>query len=94
MTYNQFHIQNVMRIFKEKEWDFPKNHQLIHLFGDIRQKGSTSYLSCNVGEGFHQGLIQAYQSSNKKNSAYQVGPCDPFQLYITYTLADSSSRES
>jgi hypothetical protein len=65
-------------MFKEKEWDFPKNHQLTHLFGDIRKKGSTSYLSCNVGEGFHQGLIEAYRASNKKNAAYQVGLCNPF----------------
>jgi hypothetical protein len=61
-----------MTIFFEKNWDFPKMHQLIHLFPDIRKKGPTAFLGCNIGESFHQGLIDAYAASNKKNAVSQV----------------------
>jgi hypothetical protein len=61
-----------MNIFHEKNWDFPKMHQLVHLFPDIRLKGPTSSLGCNIGESFHQGLIDAYAASNKKNAISQV----------------------
>jgi hypothetical protein len=47
-------------------------HQLTHLFSDIRRKGTCENFSCVIGEGFHQGLIKAYESSNKKNVAQQV----------------------
>jgi hypothetical protein len=47
-------------------------HQLSHLVRDIRQKGTADYLGCMVGENFHQGLIKAYQSSNKRDAIYQV----------------------
>lgn len=47
-------------------------HQLRHLFIDIQRKGTCENFSCTLGESFHQGLITAYQRTNKKNAAGQV----------------------
>lgn len=44
----------------------------MHLFDDILRKGPASYLNCNIGEGFHPGLIKAYEASNKKEADAQV----------------------
>jgi hypothetical protein len=65
-------IKVVKRLFPEKNFNFPKMHQLSHLVRDIRQKGTADYLGCMVGENFHQGLIKAYQASNKRDAIYQV----------------------
>jgi len=54
-----------------KNFDSPRVHQLSHLFNDIRQKGTADYLSCMVGENFHQGLIKAYQASNGRDAIKQ-----------------------
>jgi hypothetical protein len=61
-------IQDVKPLFPEKNFAFPKMHQLTHLFEDIRRKGTVEYLGCMLGENFHQGLIRAYQASNKKDT--------------------------
>lgn len=65
-------IKVVKKLFPEKNFNFPKIHQLSHLVHDIRQKGTADYLDCMVGENFHQGLIKAYQASNKHNAIHQV----------------------
>ncbi|KIM20907.1 hypothetical protein M408DRAFT_29979 [Serendipita vermifera MAFF 305830] len=64
-------LVNVSRLI-EKNFNFPKIHQLSHLFHDIRQKGTGDYLSCMIGENFHQGLIKAYGASNKRDAVYQI----------------------
>jgi len=61
-----------MTMFPDKNWDFPKMHQLVHLFDDIRMKGTYSFLGCTIGESFHQGLIDAYKATNKKDALSQV----------------------
>ena len=69
---NAFPRQIVKPLFEQKNWDFPKMHQLRHLFTDIQRKGTCENFSCTLGESFHQGLIAAYERTNKKNVAGQV----------------------
>jgi hypothetical protein len=59
-------------LFPDKDFNFPKMHQLVHLFDDIWNKGSVDYLSCVLGENFHQRLIEAYCASNGKEAVKQV----------------------
>lgn len=59
-------------LFPQKNFVFPKLHQLLHLFEDIRHKGTADYMSCTVGENFHQGLIRSYQASNGKQVLGQI----------------------
>lgn len=77
-------IKVIKRLFPEKNFNFPKMHQLSHLVHDIRQKGTADYLSCMVGENFHQGLIKAYQASNKRDAIYQVCHYYPLLLLSIY----------
>lgn len=65
-------LLQVKQFFPEKGWEFPKVHQLAHLVDDIKRKGCPYYFSMIIGENFHQGLIQHYECSNKKDAARQV----------------------
>ncbi|PVF94153.1 hypothetical protein CPB86DRAFT_766272 [Serendipita vermifera] len=65
-------LQPVKQLFPKKDFDFIKLHQLLHLFHDIEDKGPWEWLSTITGENLHQGLILAYESSNKKNVGYQI----------------------
>lgn len=60
-------------------------HQLVHLFDDIWNKGTIDYLSCVLGENFHQGLIEAYCASNGKEAVKQVLS---WKLLAFYSLHD------
>ncbi len=65
-------MQDVVPLFPDKNFAFPKQHQFAHLFDDFISKGTDEYLNCKVGENMHQGLIQHYAASNKKEYIAQV----------------------
>jgi len=69
---SQFCAQT-LRVVLRKDFDFPKYHQLYHLFDDVRRKGNPSNMTTVLGEGFLQGVKKAYEISNKKNTLEQVG---------------------
>lgn len=71
-SFGETLTKSVAPKFLDKSWTFPKLHQLTHLEDDIKQKGSPYWFSTILGESFHQGLIQLYQASNKKNVTQQI----------------------
>jgi len=86
-VYLYWQLQKMIINLPEKNLAFPKMHQLVHLFDDeIMAKGTDEYLHCKIGENMHQGLIQCYAASNKKDFIKQVckypltaAPTDPSQ---------------
>lgn len=59
----------------DKNWDFPKNHMLSHLFDDIMNKGVTRNYNTQPNEQMHGSLKDSYDHrTNFKNVASQVGP--------------------
>ncbi|KAG8788672.1 hypothetical protein FRC15_002829 [Serendipita sp. 397] len=59
-------------LYNADVFNFPKMHQLSHLFHDIRRKGTSDFLHCILGENFHQGLKLAYSTSNKRDATQQI----------------------
>jgi hypothetical protein len=51
-----------------KNFDFPKMHQLVHLFDDVQNKGVTANFSTKPGEKIHGMLRYAYNHSSKKRA--------------------------
>ncbi|CCA77772.1 hypothetical protein PIIN_09971 [Serendipita indica DSM 11827] len=60
------------RILKTEELNYPKMHQISHLFEDLRRKGPGIYLHTILGENFHQGMKRAYAASNFKDVIPQL----------------------
>ncbi|KAF8522668.1 hypothetical protein JB92DRAFT_2827536 [Gautieria morchelliformis] len=65
-----------------KNFNFPKQHALVHLTYDILHKGSTINYNTWVGEGFQQDVKQAYHLTNFKNVEEQMTRIDENQEAI------------
>ncbi|KAG8689331.1 hypothetical protein FRC08_010999 [Ceratobasidium sp. 394] len=66
----------------KKHFNFPKMHQLVHLFDDIQNKGVTANYSTKPGENMHAVLHYAYDRSSKKR-----GTVDAEVLHKSHVLA-------
>lgn len=76
--------QIVKPLFEKKNWSFPKMHQLQHLFTDTQRKGTCENFNCAFDGSFHQGLIAAYERTNKKNVAGKVSSSHhPHSIHTT-----------
>ncbi|KIJ48723.1 hypothetical protein M422DRAFT_162220, partial [Sphaerobolus stellatus SS14] len=56
----------------DKNFNYLKHHNLIHLPEDLRAKGMTDNYSTRPGEGFQQEVQQAYDQTNFRNAEPQV----------------------
>ncbi|KIJ31105.1 hypothetical protein M422DRAFT_267313 [Sphaerobolus stellatus SS14] len=65
-----------------KNFNYPRHHNLIHLPGDLRAKGMTDNYSTRPGEGFQQEVQQAYDQTNFRNAEPQMLKIDENQEVI------------
>ncbi|KIJ28811.1 hypothetical protein M422DRAFT_269862 [Sphaerobolus stellatus SS14] len=66
----------------DKNYNYPKHHNLLHLPEDLRAKGSTVNYTTRPGEGFQQEVKQAYDQTNFKNTEPQMTRIDENQEAI------------
>lgn len=64
-------VQKVARDH-EKNFDFPKQHAVMHAPDDIRRKGATKNFSTRPGEGFQQEVREAFGQTNFREVLGQV----------------------
>ena len=55
-----------------KNFDFPKQHWLLHIVEDLQTKGATPNYSTWPSEGFQQEAGKTYKQTNGKNLDSQV----------------------
>ncbi|KAF8257057.1 hypothetical protein EI94DRAFT_1842699 [Lactarius quietus] len=57
---------------KDKNWNFPKMHALVHSFDDVRAKGASRNYNTKPNEKLHGPIKKAYMRTNFKDVAYQI----------------------
>ncbi|KAG9075920.1 hypothetical protein FRC06_009809, partial [Ceratobasidium sp. 370] len=77
-----YDVSKACTISYGKNFDFPKMHQLVHLFDDIQAKGVTADFSTKPGKKMHGVLHYAYDHSSKKR-----GTVDAKVLHKNHVLA-------
>ncbi|KIJ49008.1 hypothetical protein M422DRAFT_246784, partial [Sphaerobolus stellatus SS14] len=66
----------------DKNYNYPKHHNLLHLPEDLHAKGSTVSYTTRPREGFQQEVKQAYDQTNFKNTEPQMTRIDENQEAI------------
>ncbi|KAF9004381.1 hypothetical protein BDQ17DRAFT_1390310 [Cyathus striatus] len=64
-------LKKVSTLYK-KNFSFFKQHYIMHIISDIKNKGTTDNMLTCPGEGFQQEAPQAYKQTNKKKVKKQV----------------------
>ncbi|KAF8258702.1 hypothetical protein EI94DRAFT_1910877 [Lactarius quietus] len=59
-------------LMKDKNWNFPKMHALVHSFDDIRAKGASWNYNTKPNEKLHGPLKKAYMQTNFEDVAPQI----------------------
>ncbi|KAJ3559044.1 hypothetical protein NP233_g11364 [Leucocoprinus birnbaumii] len=77
----------------KKNWDFPKNHMLGHIFYDIMQKGVTRNSNTQPSEQKHRSIKAAYQRTNFKNIESQILQATTVQEAMSMIRAAVSHAE-
>ncbi|KAG9123766.1 hypothetical protein FRC07_014025 [Ceratobasidium sp. 392] len=76
-----------------KSFDFPKNHQLVHLFDDISKKGVTANYSTKPSEQMHGRPRRAYGTSSKKSSTVDSEVLHTTHAFAVYELIQSEIED-
>ncbi|KAG8769363.1 hypothetical protein FRC12_005001 [Ceratobasidium sp. 428] len=80
------HTSEVCHKTYKKHFDFPKMHQLVHLFDDICEKGVTPNFSTKPGESAHGPLRKYYFASSKKTGSVDAEITRKSRLQTAYEL--------
>ncbi|KAF8266993.1 hypothetical protein EI94DRAFT_1771963 [Lactarius quietus] len=78
---------------KDKNWNFPKMHALVHSFDDVRAKGASQNYNTKPNEKLHGPIKKAYMRTNFKDVAYQKADDDDLETGAD-TQASRGAQES
>ncbi|KAJ7613048.1 hypothetical protein FB45DRAFT_759393 [Roridomyces roridus] len=68
-----------------KNFNFPKQHALVHAVDDILDKGSLQHATTRMGEGTHQEVAQHYAATNFRDVDGQISTRDEEQEAVART---------
>ncbi|CAK5266720.1 unnamed protein product [Mycena citricolor] len=79
----------------EKNFNFPKQHFVVHAIEDIELKGVPRNATTRTGEGMHQEVAQHFHQTNMRNAEAQIAKRDEDQEAVARTrlLVDDFIRQ-